>query len=123
MYLYAQIGWRAFLDSIQASDQPVTPSFGITSLTFMPLSLRATVISGQPAPSVASPDLNRSSKSVARTQYLRTSGRCCLSLALTLSSVAWSIEYGLSAPKNWSAGSAIWIGLSGTVILPLFLGS
>ena len=72
---------------------------------------------------MASPDLNSCSKSVASTQYFRTSGRCCLSFALTLSSVAWSIAYGFRAPKNCSAGSAIWIGLSGTVILPLYFGS
>src|SRR4051812_10675499 len=111
MYLYAQIGCLAFLESIQESDQPVTPSLGTTSLTFMPAFLRLFVINGRPAPSVVSPDLNRSSKSVASTQYLRTSGFCCWSLLFTLSSVASSIEYGSCCPKNCSAGSAIWIGL------------
>src|SRR3954466_13671092 len=116
------MGCLAFLASIHESDHPVTPSLGSTSPTLRPALRRSLVISGQPAPTTASPDLNSDSKSVASTQYLRTSGRCCLSFAVTLSSVAWSIAYGLSAPKNCSAGSAIWIGLSGTVILPLYCG-
>ena len=75
--------WRSWT-SIQESDHPVTPSFGSTSLTFIPAFLRSFVISGQPAPMVASPDLNRSSKSVASTQYLRTSGFWSLQLVLDL---------------------------------------
>src|SRR3954465_4090740 len=117
------MGCFALVESIHESDQPVTPSLGSTSPTFMPALRRSFVISGQPAPSTASPDLNRPSKSEARTQYLRTSGACAFSFALTLSSVAWSIAYGSCAPSNWSATSAIWIGLSGTVILPLYFGS
>src|SRR2546423_11148551 len=116
------MGCFAFAEIISESDQPVTPSLGSTSPTFMPAFFRSFVMSGQPAPIVASPDLNRLSKSDASTQYFRTSGRCCFSFALTLSSVAWSILYGSFAPSNWSATSAIWIGLSGTVILPLYFG-
>src|SRR3954453_4857901 len=94
MYLYAQIGCLAFLESIQESDHPVTPSLGRTSLTFMPAFLRSFVISGQPAPTTASPDLNSCSKSDARTQYLRTAARWSLSLPVTWSSVCWLIAYG-----------------------------
>src|SRR3954469_4947835 len=114
------MGCLALVEIIHESDQPVTPSLGSTSPTFMPALRRSFVISGQPAPITASPDLNRLSKSDASTQYLRTSGRCCLSFVLTLSSVASSIAYGSCAPSNCSATSAIWIGLSGTVILPLY---
>src|SRR4051812_24129260 len=117
------MGCLALLLIIQLSDQPVTPSLGSTSPTFMPALRRSFVISGQPAPIVASPDLNSSSKSVASTQYFFTSGRCDFSFALTWSSCAWLSAYGFGALRNWSAGSAIWIGLSGTVILPLFFGS
>src|SRR3954449_649742 len=117
------MGCFALFEIIHESDQPVTPSLGRTSPTFMPALRRSFVISGQPAPITASPDLNRPSKSEASTQYLRTSGACAFSFALTLSSVASSIEYGFCAPSNWSATSAIWIGLSGTVILPLYFGS
>src|SRR5215203_5111890 len=81
MYLEAQIGFLAFLDSIQESDHPVTPSLGRTSPTFIPALRRSLVIRGHPAPTTASPDLNSCSKSEARTQYLRTTGRCSLSLA------------------------------------------
>src|SRR3954462_663113 len=114
------MGCFALFEIIHESDQPVTPSLGSTSPTFMPALRRSFVISGQPAPMTASPDLNSDSKSDASTQYLRTSGRCCLSLALTLSSVAWSIAYGFCAPSTWSATCAIWIGLSVTVILTLY---
>src|SRR3954453_15169069 len=114
------MGCFALFEIIHESDQPVTPSLGSTSPTFMPALRRSFVISAQPAPITASPDLNSDSKSDASTQYLRTSGRCCLSLSLTLPSVASSIEYGFGAPSNWSATSTIWIGLSGTVILPLY---
>src|SRR3954452_19724692 len=122
MYWYAQIGCLACLLTIQESDHPVTPSVGITSLTFMPALVRSLVISGQPAPIVASPSLNSCSKSVASTQYLETSGFWAFSLAVTFASVAASIEYGSCWSKNCRAGSAIWIGLFGTVILPLFAG-
>src|SRR3954453_2978145 len=121
--MYAQIGGCAFAEIMNEADHPVTPSLGSTSPTFMPALRRSFVMSGQPAPITASPDLNRPSKSEASTQYLRTSGACAFSFALTLSSVAWSIAYGSWAPSNWSATSAIWIGLSGTVILPLYFGS
>src|SRR3954447_22774105 len=117
------MGCFALFEIIHESDQPVTPSLGSTSPTFMPALRRSLVMSGQPAPITASPDLNRPSKSEASTQYLRTSGAWALSFDLTFSSVASSIAYGFCAPSNWSATSAIWIGLSGTVILPLYLAS
>ena len=82
------MGWRALVDSIQVSDHPVTPSLGMTSATCRPALRRSLVISGQPAPTTASPDLNSCSKSVASAQYFRTSERCCLSLPLTWLSVA-----------------------------------
>src|SRR3954451_3139719 len=114
------MGCLAFAEIISESDHPVTPSFGSTSPTFIPALRRSFVMSGQPAPIVASPDLKSDSKSVASTQYLRTSGRCCSSFCFAASSWSCDSEYGLSVPPNWSATSAIWIGLSGTVTLPLY---
>ena len=33
IHLYMQLGWAAFAEIIQVSDQPVAPSFGSTVLT------------------------------------------------------------------------------------------
>jgi hypothetical protein len=76
----------ALLLSIQLSDHPVTPSLGRTSATFIPAFFRSFVMSGQPAPITASPDLKSDSKSVASTQYFRTSGRCSVSFFFAASS-------------------------------------
>src|SRR5690349_4612865 len=125
IHLYAQVGCWACAESIQVSAQPVAPSAGIRSLTgaFAPCSV--IVWYGQDAPITASPFLNRSISSEASAQYLRISGRCCLS-RLTAASSCFSVSsYGSLMPSpgcfldRYSAASAIWIGLSGTVTWPL----
>ena len=84
---------------------------------------------GHDAPIVDPPFLNRSIWSDARPQYFLTSGRCDFSSATAASSCALVSSYGSLIPSDgfvferYSAASAIWIGLSGIVILPLFFGS
>ena len=84
---------------------------------------------GHDAPIVEPPFLNRSIWSDASPQYFFTSGRCCLSSATAAASCAFVSSYGSLIPSDgfvfdrYSAASAIWIGLSGIVILPLFFGS
>src|SRR3954447_25883366 len=77
----------------------------------------------------ASPFLNRSISSEASAQYFLTSGRCCLSRLTAAPSCCSVSSYGSLIPSDgcfferYSAASAIWIGLSGTVISPLYFGS
>ena len=73
--------------------------------------------------------MNRSIWTDARPQYTFTSGRCCLSSFTAAASWAFVSSYGSLIPSDgcvfdrYSAASAIWIGLSGIVILPLFFAS
>src|SRR6266545_8412369 len=82
---------------------------------------------GQDAPTVAPPLLNRSISSPADAQYFLTSGRCFFSRSTVALNCASFSSYGSLIPSDgfvferYSAASAIWIGLSGTVILPLNL--
>ena len=84
---------------------------------------------GHEAPITASPFLNRSISSEASPQYFLTSGRCFLSRAIAASNCVLFSSYGSVIPSDgcvferYSAASAIWIGLSGTVTLPLYFGS
>ena len=77
---------------------------------------------------VASPFLNRLISSEARPQYFLTSGRCFFSRAIVASNWGLFSSYGSLIPSDgfvfdrYSAASAIWIGLFGTVILPLNFG-
>src|SRR5947208_14300973 len=81
---------------------------------------------GHDAPIVASPDLNRSISSDASAQYFLISGFCCFSRLTAASNCFWFSSYGSLIPSDgcafdrYSAASAIWIGLSGTVTLPLY---
>src|SRR6187455_2368384 len=131
MYLYqayAQLGCFAFDDSIHVSSHPVAPFFGMISRTGTFASLSRPVVYGHAAPIVASPFLNRLTSSEARPQYFLTSGRCFFSSAIVASNCGFVSSYGSSIPSagrvriRWRAASAIWIGLFGTVILPLNLG-
>src|SRR6478752_3199329 len=83
---------------------------------------------GHDAPITASPFLNRSISSDASAQYFLISGFCFLSrLSVAVNWVLFS-SYGSLMPSEgcvfirYSAASAIWIGLSGTVTLPLYFG-
>ena len=82
---------------------------------------------GHAAPRSASPFLNMSTSSEASAQYFLTSGRCCLSRFAAASSCLAFSSYGSVMPRfgwcldRYSAASAIWIGLSGTVIRPRYL--
>src|SRR3954451_24514215 len=131
MYLYqayAQFGCLAFAESIHVSSQPVAPSFGMISRTGTFAALSRPVVYGQDAPIVTSPFLNRLTSSEARPQYFLTSGRCLFSSAMVAANCGFVSSYGSLIPSDgfvferYSAASAIWIGLFGTVILPLNLG-
>src|SRR3954452_9364061 len=126
---YAQFGCLALAESIHVSAQPVAPSCGIVSLTGTLAAASVFVWNGHDAPITASPDLNRSTSSDASAQYFFTSGFCCLSRFTAASNCFWLSSYGSLIPSvgsfldRNSAASAIWIGLSGTVTLPLYLES
>src|SRR4051812_46611282 len=124
----AHCGCLAFFDIIQVSSQPVAPSFGIRSLTGAFAAWSVLVWYGHDAPIVASPFLNRLISSDARPQYFLTSGRCFFSRLTAASNWVFVSSYGSLIPSDgfvfirYSAASAIWIGLFGTVILPLNFG-
>src|SRR3954467_5016042 len=129
IHRYAQLGCFALDESIQVSAHPVAPSCGIVSLTGTFAAASVFVWYGHDAPITASPDLNRSISSGGRAQYFFTSGFCCFSrLTAALNCLSLS-SYGSLIPRlgsffaRYSAASAIWIGLSGTVIWPLYFGS
>src|SRR5512132_4396628 len=111
------------------SAQPVAPSFGIVSFTGALSAMSVLVWFGQDAPMIASAFLKRTISSGASAQHFFTSGFCFLSSATAASNCSWLSAYGSSIPRSgcvferYSAASAIWMGLSGTVILPLYLGS
>src|SRR6266550_4128356 len=102
---YAQFGCFACADSIHVSAHPVAPSFGIRSATGAFAALSVFVWYGHDAPITASPFLSR------------------LTAALNWAEFS---SYGSLIPSEGcdldrkSAASAIWIGLSGTVTLPLY---
>src|SRR3954467_5675453 len=129
IHLQAQFGCFALDGGIQVSSQPVTPSLGITVPTFAFAATSCEYWYGQEAPRVDPPFLKRSIWSDASAQYCFTSGRCCLSRATAAASWVLVSSYGSVIPRlgfvfdRYSAASAIWIGLSGIVILPLFFGS
>src|SRR6266850_2625602 len=119
---YAQFGCFAFADTIHVSSQPVAPSRGIRSFTGAFAAINVFVWYGHDAPMMASPFLNSEISSDASAQYFFTSGRCFLSNdTAALNCVEFS-SYGSLIPRlgfvfiRYSAASAIWIGLSGTVI-------
>ena len=76
----------------------------------------------------ASPFLNRSISSEASDQYFLMSGCCCLSSLTAASNWGLFSSYGSVILRSgfvfirYSAASAIWIGLSGTVTWPLYFG-
>src|SRR5262245_59923440 len=86
------------------------------------------VVYGHDAPMIASPFLNRLISSEARPQYFFTSGRCFFNSASVAANWVLFSSYGSLIPsagfvfERYSAASAIWIGLFGTVILPLYFG-
>src|SRR5215212_2220671 len=125
----AQVGCLALAETIHVSSQPVVPSFGIRSFTGTLAAISVFVWYGQEAPIVTSPFLNSEISSEARPQYFLTSGRCFLISAIAASNCFWFSSYGSVMPSDfcvferYSAASAIWIGLFGTVILPLYFAS
>src|SRR5919197_439993 len=126
IHMTAQFGCFALDEIIHVSAQPVAPSFGIRSFTGACAACSVFVWYGHDAPIVALPLLKRSISSPAVAQYFFTSECCFLrrsTVALNCDSVS---SYGSLIPSDgfdfdrYSAASAIWIGLSGTVILPLY---
>ncbi len=115
--------------SIQVSAQPVAPSLGISSPIGKCAALSALTWYGQPAPTTALPFLKSKISWEARSQYFSISGRCPASRFTAAWNCGWVSSYGSVMPRlglcldRYSAASAIWIGLSGTVTWPLYLGS
>src|SRR5206468_12646951 len=113
-------------DTIHVSSQPVAPSFGIVSFTGAFAAWSVFVWYGQDAPMTASPFLNRSISSEASAQYFLISDFCFFSRSTVADSCDEFSSYGSLIPSDgcvfirYSAASAIWIGLSGTVTLPLY---
>src|SRR5262245_54958201 len=125
----AQSRFFVFDEIIHVSSQPVAPSLGMRSFTGAFAATRVFVWYGHEAPITASPFLNRSISSEARPQYFLISGFCFLSRSIAALNWLLFSSYGSLMPRDgfvfirYSAASAIWIGLSGTVTLPLYLGS
>src|SRR5579875_1998786 len=126
IHLYAQFGCGAFVASIQVSAQPVAPSDGIVSATGALSATNVFVWYGQAAPSTVAPLWNRLISCEARPQYFLISERCCFSRFTAALNCGWVSSYGSVMPSfgcffaRYSAASAIWIGLSGTVTLPAY---
>src|SRR5947199_6681746 len=124
--MYAQFGWGERFASIHVSAQPVAPSFGIVSAIGAFDACSCNVWYGQPAPITTSPFLKSAISSVAEFQYRLSSGFCCLSSFTAASSCGFVSSYGSLIPsegcdfERYSAASAIWIGLFGTVTRPLY---
>src|ERR1041385_2089880 len=128
IHMYAQFGCGARFASIQVSAQPVAPSVGIVSSTGAFAAFSCSVWYGQPAPITTSPFLKSEISSVAEFQYRFSSGFCFFSSETAASSCGFVSSYGSLIPCDacvfirYRAASAIWIGLFGTVILPLYFG-
>ena len=110
------------------SSQPVAPSFGIRSSTGTLAAFSVFVWYGQDAPIVASPFLNRLISSEASPQYFLIERPLLLQQADRRVELLLVQLVGILDPERrlrlhrYSAASAIWIGLFGTVILPLNFG-
>src|SRR6266568_4083114 len=129
IHLYAQFVWGALAASIQVSAQPVAPSLGITVPIENLSAFSALTWYGHPAPTTALPFLKSKISWEARLQYFSISGRCEASRVTAAWNWGWVSSYGsvIFSSGLWvfrySAASAIWIGLSGTVTCPLYFGS
>src|SRR5712691_3398024 len=129
IHRYAQFGCGALAASIQVSAQPVAPSLGTVDPMENLSAFSALSWYGQPAPTVTLPFLKSKISSEASAQYFLTSGRCWASSATAAWNCGWVSSYGSAMPSSglvalrYSAASAIWMGLSGTVTLPLYLAS
>src|SRR6185437_5885111 len=127
--MYAQFGCGALAASIQLSAQPVAPSDGTTDPIGNLASVSWLTWYGQPAPSVTSPFLNAEISCEGRAQYFLIRGRWSVSSLTEAWNCGWVSSYGsvIFSDGSWvfrySAASAIWIGLSGTVTWPLYFGS
>src|SRR5437762_14379213 len=99
----------------------------MVSPTFAPAATSVLVWYGQAAPTTVVPLWNSEISCEARSQYFLISGRCCLSRLTAASNCDWLSSYGSVMPRldcvfiRYSAASAIWIGLFGTVTCPLYL--
>src|SRR5215469_11058323 len=121
--------WGALAASIQVSAQPVAPSLGIVAPMPNLSALSVLTWYGQPAPTIALPFLKSKISWEARPQYFSISGRWPASSWTDAWNWGWVSSYGSVIPSDglwvsrYSAASAIWIGLSGTVTWPLYFGS
>src|SRR5579859_1587845 len=125
--MYAQFGCGALAASIHVSAQPVAPSLGIVAPIGNFAARSWLTWYGQPAPTTTSPFLNAEISWLASGQYDFSSGRWFASSLTAAWNCGWVSSYGSVMPRlgwcvsRYSAASAIWIGLSGTVIWPLYL--
>src|SRR6516164_6352800 len=129
IHLYAQFMCGALAASIQVSAQPVAPSAGTVDPIVKWSAFSALTWYGQPAPTVALPFLKSKISWEASPQYFSISGRWAASRLTAAWNWGWVSSYGSVMPSDglvvfrYSAASAIWIGLSGTVTWPLYFGS
>src|ERR1700751_2735202 len=92
--------------------------------TLSPLAFSVLAWYGQAAPTTVVPLENSEISCEARSQYFLISGCCSLSRATVALNCGWVSSYGSVMPRlglildRYSAASAIWIGLFGTVIWP-----
>src|SRR5690349_5293469 len=125
-HLYAHSRFFVCDETIHVSSQPVAPSFGTRSFTGAFAATSVLVWYGHEAPTTASPFLKSWISSEASAQYFLISGFWCLSRSIAAANWFAFSSYGsliFSAAFvfiRYSAASAIWIGLSGTVTLPLY---
>src|SRR3954451_6462325 len=99
IHFTAQFGCLALDEIIYVSAQPVAPSFGIRSLTGALAFWSVIVCSGQEAPTVAPPFLNRSTSSPAVAQYFLISGCCFFSRSTVALNWAELSSYGSLMPS------------------------
>ena len=111
------------------SAQPVAPSLGIVVPIGALAAFSSLTITGQAAPTVALPFLKSKTSWEIEVQYFSISGFWSASSFTAAWNCGWVSSYGSVMPSDgwcvlrYSAASAIWIGLSGTVTWPLYFGS
>src|SRR5579871_3229214 len=116
----------AFAASIHVSAHPVAPSLGIVEATGAFAAESWLSWYGHAAPTTVVPLWNSEISCDARSQYFLISGCSDFSSETAALNCGCVSSYGSVIPSDgfdlerYSAASAIWIGLSGTVIWPLY---
>src|SRR5215467_12091742 len=97
--MYAQFGCGALAASIQVSAQPVAPSLGIVEPIGNFADDSWPTITGQAAPTVASPFLNSETSCGIEAQYAFSSGRWSASSLTAAWNCGWVSSYGSVMPR------------------------